>query len=332
LKVDALTLNNEHGLTQNGDLIISTGFTLTNGDYSIGANTLSINGTISTSSGSLTGGSTSNLIIGGSGVSTTLPAININNLTLNRSNGISLGGDVTVAGTLNLTAGILTVGANTFTISGNSPTRTNGQIDASNSSATLEMKNTSTITCPESIFTGSINNLTIDGAGISACCSCTINGILNLQSANPSSTIGTLDMGSDTLTMGVNATTIGIGDVTGIVRREHTFEQNVEYTFGSQYTTFNFVDANTKPEWICVKISIGTVPTWTPWDPSPDGKIKRLYQVSGSNNSSTSQASINMRYLVSELDPTFNDESKLIFWHKFASYAGGVDFWHCSFY
>ena len=327
--IDALTLNNSHGLTQNGDLILSSNFTLTSGDYSIGANTLTINGAISTTSGTLTGGSTSNITFGGSGASTILPNVLLNNLTLNRANGLSLGGDVSVAGTLALTAGTLTLGANTFTISGNSPTRVSGNIDASNSSATMELTNSTNISCPGSIFVGNINNFTINGAGLSSCCSCTIDGILNLQSANPSSTMGTLAMGiGDTLTMGANATTIGIGDVTGIVRRAHTFTANAEYTFGSQYTTFTFVDANTKPTWICVKISIGTVPGWTPWTPTPDGKVKRLYQVSGSDNSSTSQASINMRYLLSELDATHNDESKLVFWHRFTSYNGGLPHEH----
>ena len=327
--IDALTLNNSRGLTQNGDLILSSNLTLTIGSYIIGANTLTINGSISTTSGTLTGGNTSNIVFGGSGASTTLPNISLNNLTLNRANGLSLGGPVSVAGTLALTAGTLTLEANTFTISGNSPTRVSGNIDASNTSATMELTNSSNITCPGSIFVGNINNFTIKGAGLSSCCSCTINGILNLQSANPSSIMGALDMGSgDTLTMGENATTIGIGDVTGIVRRAHTFTANTEYTFGSQYTTFTFVDANTKPTWICVKIGIGTVPGWNPWTPVPNGKVKRLYQVSGSDNSSTSQANINMRYLFSELDATYNDESKLVFWHKKTDYAGGLPHEH----
>ena len=326
--IGSLTLNNEHGLTLNGDLILETELILTNGEFILGANTLTLNGAITQTTGTITGGSTSNIIIGGSGATTTLPTILLNNLTLNRASGISLGGDISVAGTLALTSGTLTLEANTFTISGNSPTRVSGHIDASNSSATMELTNSTNITCPESIFVGSINNFTINGAGLNACCSCTINGILNLQSANPSSTMGTLDMGTDTLTLGANATIIGIGDVTGIVQRKHTFTTNTEYTFGNQYTTITFVDANTKPTWICVKTSIGNVPTWNPWDPSPNGKVKRLYQVSVSDNSSTSQTTINMRYLLSELDNTYNDESKLIFWHKKTDYAGGLPHEH----
>ena len=326
--IDALTLNNEHGLTQNGDLIIPTTFTLTSGDYSIGSNTLTINGAISTTSGSLTGGSTSNIVIGGSGSNTTLPGVALSNLTLNRSNGITLGGIVSIEGTLTLTSGTLTLGPDTLTISGNSPIRTSGNIDAGNESSTLKFSNSSAITLAASLFTGDINNLTINGAGITAGGDMTINGVLNLQSTNPSAAKGSLDMGAYTLNMESASTTTGIGDVTGIVRREHTFVQNVEYSFGSQYTTFTFNDANLKPTWISLEISIGSVATWSPWDPSPDGKVKRLYKVASSANASTSAATIDMRYLLSELDATYNDESRLVFWHKFTNYGGGAPHEH----
>ena len=65
----------------------------------------------------------------------------------------------------------------------------------------------------------------------------TIEGVLNLQSANASDTVGTLDMGANTLTMDSSATTIGAGDVTGIVRRT-LFTVNTPYTFGHQSTLF----------------------------------------------------------------------------------------------
>ena len=326
--IDGLELNNIHGLTQNGDLILPTTFTLTNGDYDIGANTLTINGAISTTSGTLSGGSSTNIVIGGSGASTTMPGVALNNLTINRANGISLGGSVSVAGTLVLTAGTLTLGANTLTISGNTPTLTSGNIDASNASSTVVFSNSSAISLAASLFTGNINNLTINGAGLTAVSNLTVNGILDLQSANPSASKGSLDMSTYTLNMGSAATTSGIGDVTGIVKREHTFVQNVTYSFGSQYTTFTFSDANLKPTWISLKISIGSVAPWNPWDPTPDGKVKRLYKVASSANASTSAAAINMRYLLSELDATNNDESKLVFWHKFTTYGGGLPHEH----
>ncbi|MBT8317630.1 MAG: hypothetical protein HKP59_08380, partial [Lutibacter sp.] len=297
--INALTLNNELGLAQNGDLIIPTALTLTDGEFSIGENTLIINGSISTILGTLTGGSTSDLIVGGSVASTVLPSVELNNLILDRANGISLGGDVSVAGTLTLTSGTLTIGPNSFTISGNSPTRVTGNIDPSDALATLVLMNTTAITCPDNIFSASLNNLTINGAGINACCSCTINGIIDLQSPNPSSTAGLLDMGSNTLTLGENATIIGEGEVTGIVRREHTFNSNKVYSFGSAHTNVTFVDSNLKPTWLSIKTTIGAVPTWASW--SPEGKVQRFYNVARSDNGSTSQAIVKMHYLPSEL-------------------------------
>lgn len=123
-----LTLNNSNGLTQNGDIAVSNSLTLTSGTYSIGANTLTLNGGISYSSGGLTGGSASNIVFGGSGASTSLAGIELQNLTLNRANGITLSGDVTINNLLTLTNGLLNTEANTlnFAVSAVNPVETSG--------------------------------------------------------------------------------------------------------------------------------------------------------------------------------------------------------------
>jgi len=112
-----LRINNANGLTQNGTLTVTNDLTLTSGVYTIGANTLNVNGGITYTSGSLTGGSSSNLTFGGSGASTNLAAITLNSLTLNRSNGINISGDVTINNTLTLTDGLLNTGSNVLTFS-----------------------------------------------------------------------------------------------------------------------------------------------------------------------------------------------------------------------
>jgi len=320
--IGSLTLDNDKGLVQNGDITVSSSFTLTLGKYTIGSNTLTLNGSITSTSGSIQGSSSSNIVIGGSGTAN-LPAVTLNNITINRASGVSLDGDLNVDGTLSLTVGTLNLSSNTLTLSGNSPVRLSGNIDASNSSATLIFDNYSAITLPASLFANDINNLTIDGAGITTGSSITVNGVLNLASANPSSSKGALDMLTDTLNMGVNSTTIGEGDVSGIIKRNHVFSKDSLYTFGSKYTTISFIDGNTKPTWIAVKVELGSTPSWTPWSPSPNGKVSRVYKISCSNNSSNSQANINMKYLTTELDLTYNDESNLVFWHKFTSYNSG---------
>ena len=97
------------------------------------------------------------------------------------------------------------------------------------------------------------NNLTINNiAGVLGTSDVTVNGILNLASANPSSAKGCLDMAYtgpssySSLTMGTSSTTTGTYDVSGVVKRT-SFVTGTSYTFGSQYTTFNFSSGATLP-------------------------------------------------------------------------------------
>lgn len=302
---DAIGLNNINGLIINEDLTVTRSFNLTSGAFSIGANTLTLNGSISTAAGTLTGGSSSNIIMGGSGATTTLPAVVLNNLTLNRANGISLGGSVSVGGTLILTDGTLNLGANSLTISGNSPVRTIGNIEASDGSATLSFTNSSAITLPSSIFTGSVNNLTINGSGgIIASSDFTVNGILNLMSPNPSATKGSLAMDTFTLTLGANATTVGEGDVSGIVKRT-SFVAGISYTFGNQYNTIVFQNSGTLPTEMSLRLTIGAAPAWKP------DAIHRIYE-SIQTGASGALATTAFNYLDSELNG--NTEGNLVIW------------------
>ena len=107
-----LSIANTAGVTMSADETVNGTTTLTSGSLSIGAHTLTLNGLISVVSGSLTGGSASNIAIGGAGASTTLPGITLNDFTLNRANGISLSGDITVYGALTVTNGTLNTGIN----------------------------------------------------------------------------------------------------------------------------------------------------------------------------------------------------------------------------
>ncbi len=313
--INALTVNNSHGLTLNNDFTIAQNLTLTNGVLAIGANSLTLNGALVVTAGTLTGGGSTNLIIGGSGAAT-LPAVVLNNFTLNRAGGIQLGGSVTVGGTLALTSGTLTVGAHTLTVSGNSPTRTSGYIDASTASATLVFNNASAISLPTSVFTGNVNNLTVSGAGgITSASDFTVIGILNLQTANASSTKGCLDMwdGSvmKTLTMGANATTTGIGDVTGIVTRT-AFELNTPYSFGNQFTTVNFTVAPL-PTSVSFKIFLTATHTWKA------DAIHRYYDIIRAGSDPATRLILNLHYLDAELNGLVETDLNFFDYHVSAT-------------
>lgn len=116
--VNNLTINNAAGVSQSGDNTVSGTLALNNGAYSIGAHTLNIDGPISTTSGTLTGGSTSNITIAGAGTSTTLPSISggLGTLTLSRGNGTTIGSDISIATALNVTAGTVTATAAKLTL------------------------------------------------------------------------------------------------------------------------------------------------------------------------------------------------------------------------
>ena len=108
--VNNLTINNAAGVSLSGNTTVSGTMALNNGACSIGANTLTIDGPISSTSGTLTGGTTSNITVAGAGASTTLPAVSggLGTLTLSRSNGTVIGSDIAINTALNVTAGTVT--------------------------------------------------------------------------------------------------------------------------------------------------------------------------------------------------------------------------------
>ncbi len=108
-----LTINKTGGsLTLNNTTNVNGEITLASGALAIGATTLNINGGITTTGGTLSGGAGSTLTIGGSGATATIPAATLNNLTINRLNGLLLSGDLNINGTLSCTTGTITTGTN----------------------------------------------------------------------------------------------------------------------------------------------------------------------------------------------------------------------------
>ena len=114
-----LTISNTSIVALQSSPTVSGTFTPGGGGLSIGANTLTLNGPASC--GTLVGGATSNLIIGGAGAAN-IPAVTLNNLTLNKA--AAMCGNVTVqiapilVGVLNPGGGGLSIGNNTITLNG----------------------------------------------------------------------------------------------------------------------------------------------------------------------------------------------------------------------
>ncbi|MDD5362537.1 MAG: T9SS type A sorting domain-containing protein [Ignavibacteria bacterium] len=105
------------------------GATTTNSDLIIGANsTLALNGkTLNLNdtlvyNGTMTGSTTSNLVIGGTGNNVTLPSLTLGNFTVNRTSGVTLSGDITISGTLTMSSGNITTGNNLLTLGTSSST------------------------------------------------------------------------------------------------------------------------------------------------------------------------------------------------------------------
>ena len=308
-----LEINNPNHVEINDDIIVNQELKLSEGRLKLSANSVSLNGDISRTNGKIEACSYCVLKFGGTSSIVLNDDLFYNNaelkkLIIDRSGGVQLGNqDLTILEELSLENGSLNTGTNNLILSGNTLSRTSGNIDAS--TGTFTFNNSEAIIVPANTFGASINHLSITGGGgITFQESITVNGTLNLQAQNPSSSKGILDLSSSNkLTMGTNSETIGIGDVTGIVRRT-SFAGGTNYTFGSQFSTISFnYGATTLPEWVEVKIEIGNAPSWK------SEAINRVYDIiqSGGNNSF---ATFRARYLSSELNG--NTESELSIWSQ----------------
>jgi len=300
-----------------------------------GTSTVTFNNTASAQSinGTATSQTFYNLVVAKTAqtlsVSGSTNALTINNFTETSGN-FTAPATLTINGNATLTAGTLTAGSSTTTITGNTTltsgtfipgSTTNFSGNITNNGATFTDA-TGTVNLNGSVArtiggttSNTFNNLTINNtAGISAGIDQTVNGILNLQSANPSSIKGSLDMGANTLSMGIAATTTGAGDVTGIVKRNHVFSGNTAYSFGNPNTTITFVNVTgaIKPAWVSCKIAIGTAPGWR------SQAINRIYSFA-QDGTGTDRTVTKLHYLDSELHGTETDETKLVFWDAYTS-------------
>ena len=247
----------------------------------------------------------SSLTLSGSGTKT-LPATNLSvlgNLTLAGTTNVTTPNSMVVVGDLTIGAtASFDAGANTHTVGGNFTH--NGVLNTAASTFVLNGLTAAQSISGTASTTGFNNLVVLNSFGVTAAKNITVNGTLDLQSDNPTATLGSLDMGTSTLSLTVNAINTGVGDVTGIVKRAHTFITGQTYTFGNSKTLMIFGPTGTKASEVSVKTKIGTAPTWKAT------AVKRVYdlaQIGASNNFATVQ----LNYLDSELNGA--DESQLVF-------------------
>ena len=121
-----LIIDNAAGVNLASSVTLSSVLNLAAGDFSVGANTLTLNGpSIIHTSGNLSTTTASSLVFGGSSPGIYIPAsvASLNNLTINNTNGVTLNGNLSLAsgGILTLSDGILFAGGYTVSVTNGSP-------------------------------------------------------------------------------------------------------------------------------------------------------------------------------------------------------------------
>jgi len=219
--VARITMNRTSGVTLgNQGIITAVNINLLEGALHVGNNTLTLNGTVTRTNGTLTMASSSSLSFGANASPVVLPddfftsAPTFENLTINRAGGVSLGNQgITTTGALTLTAGAFSIGSNTLGING-SLTRSAGTMTTAAGSSLSFGPNAGALTLPNDLFTAtpSITNFTVNRAGGVTLGNQNISVTGNLGLTNGILTPG----GSSTLTLTTTATTSG-GSVSSFV-------------------------------------------------------------------------------------------------------------------
>ena len=205
-----LTVN--RAVTMCGSVTVGGTITLTTGALSIAANTLTLpdGANLSYGAGSLTGGVTSDLIIGtGSDITLNAIANGLNNF--NTSRNISLGADLTVNGTLTLTAGTFIVGTRTLILNGPTIAGISANLVTAATSSLVFGGTTAGVLIPASVV--ALNGLSITNTNIVTLqSSLTVSGTFNPAGAG-------LSIGANTLTLNgiINCGTLVGGATSDII-------------------------------------------------------------------------------------------------------------------
>lgn len=270
---------------------------------------------------------------------------NFHLLTFSGSGAKTLVGDISVGSNL-LISNNLTASSGTITLSGNWVN--NGAFVPGTSTLLLNGLGQQSLggSNPTTFHHLTIANGSSDpGAGVVAGADLTVNGILNLSKRDPNETNGLLEMvktygnysnvftpdnlktvtftqahdilDSWILTMGPSSSTVGLGTVTGKVRR-NSFVFGTEYTFGHanmSLTFFTFL-ASEAPSEITV---ITTKGADRGIHSNKSNTVARLFQIIRTGGTVNTTFSIKLNYEESELNG--NSENQLVLWDHHIPYV-----------
>ncbi len=186
ITLGGLSITNTNIVSLQSSPTLSGTFNPAGAGLSIGANTLTLNGQINC--GTLVGGATSNIVIGGAGT-VSLPGVTLNNFTVNRASAMC--GNVTVGGTLTLTSGALSIAANTLSLSDGASLSYGGGTLTGGATSNLTIGTGTDITL--NTITSGLNNFNTS-RNITLGADLTVNGTLSLSA-------GTFTVGARTLTL-----------------------------------------------------------------------------------------------------------------------------------
>lgn len=283
-------------------------------------------------------------------------------VTLTQNEAINSGATLTVNGILN-TSTFALQGAGNLTIA-NGGTLKIGNLHATDAyAAAVGISGTTTLASGSIVelngaaqqFLGAntFSGLTINNAsGVKATGNITVNGTLNLATANPNVTDGALDMviaygtyatvsksepdnynstlphnnlDSYVLNLGAAATVTGIGDVTGKVTREHAFVSGTTYAFSHPNMTLSFTDLGTLgnlPSRITVIATRGAEGLHVDKDAADNGNpaiggpaVQRLWQIlRGGTQIGSAEDRFSVKFPYTDLELNDNTEGDLVTW------------------
>lgn len=151
-----------------------------------------------------------------------------------------------------------------------------------------------------------------------------VNNILNIQSVNPSATKGALDLVNKMLFLKSNTTgsVLGVGDVSGLVKRSGIFNDTDFIPFTNTNQGFRFrdlaIDQEANPKSLFVRSHLGTALDTVDCG-SIENPINRYYSVWKQGAwGSVAKATIRVKYLPSEIPEGINFNN-LTVWQKTAT-------------